>query len=68
MNVFCYQACPHLSHSSQDAHCTYIMLIITGTVGPQRYEHLGKLGVRNCEMFVSLKFDALYCNIDDYIL
>ena len=40
--------------------------LIADTVGPQRYEHLGKLGIRNCEMFVSLKFDALYCNIDDY--
>ena len=33
----------------------------TYTVGLQRYEHQGKLGVRNCEIFVSLKFD----NIDD---
>ena len=31
------------------------------TVGLQRYEHQGKFGVRNCEIFVSLKFD----NIDD---
>ena len=30
-------------------------------VGLQIYEHQGKLEVRNCEMFVSLKFD----NIDD---
>ena len=31
------------------------------TVGLQRYEHQGKSGVRNCEIFLSLKFD----NIDD---
>ena len=31
------------------------------TVGLQRCEHQGKLGVRNCEMFLSLKFD----NVDD---
>ena len=29
------------------------------TVGLQRYKHQGKLGVCNCEMFVSLKFDNI---------
>ena len=33
---------------------------VPSTVGPQRYEHLGKLGVRNCEMFISLKFVYIY--------
>ena len=32
------------------------LAVVSCTVGPQRYEHLGKLGVRNCEMFISLKF------------
>ena len=34
-------------------------VIHNSTVGLQRYEHLGKLGVRNCEMFISLKFHTV---------
>ena len=36
----------------------YIYIYIY-TVGLQGYEHLGKLGVRNCEIFVSLKFHTV---------
>ena len=51
-----------LSLTPQETLIYYIIIIcFEYTVGVQRYEHQEKVGVRNCEMFVSLKFD----NIDD---
>ena len=43
-------------HPAMDYSLRVQIYIYIYTVGPQRYEHLGKLGVRNCEMFISLKF------------